>query len=671
MNITIIHVPKLRLKSPRDLIHYLAKNADLSLPHGICKLRFLNGVTSNIQYEIDEFCREIKRTRANSRPLLHIAISFSPCEYASKLEIEMVIMKILTKLEIHKHRVVYCPHLDTANLHLHLAISRVDPDSGKVVRINNGFTKKGFRRIMDQISADFGWTSEAKSRTALQMLEIQYDKKSAQIVKSPKFLNEILRLALGKAKCWQDFHLHLLRIGPRVSFCSQNRLLYYFNSVYFYEKELPKTFHLNNLIKKFGPYEELNYEFETRKFQPHASHFGIRKDISLSSRLQERPHFLDRRSASNRILPNPAKYHRLQNSPMRWEHDSESDRSDRSDQSETIRSDRKIAEQIYRNLKNNKDISLLYRLGSNPDLLKFDSEDLTIGKIENFLRKSRLVNRSIEFHLQFNSSKWLCFRLNDHAFAVLEKLPLLLISGRINKEVYVAINIVPILENFIGSSTLAAIALLEIILEAISVDRFARQEVGFLIYSKNRKQLTSKKHGSKEISCDFLQKISSKIKENISNNKGLDRHDIKSFLLNARRHFISPKVHFTRELYLFFFIGVKKFGDLLCRKSLTDAFADIAENHGYSRDEVQDMVLNFDCCIANRPKITNSSGKVKPKYEDKPELAEKYAVSMLSCDLACLMEQHHYWIPHLIGARTATDLCSIPTELAPSSLPTI
>ncbi|MBM5573166.1 hypothetical protein GKO28_00930 [Deefgea sp. CFH1-16] len=430
-------------------------------------------------------------------------------------------------------------------------------------------------------------------------------------------------------------------------------LIAYFSS----RKNYQKPLNLYNLIKKFGPYEELNYEFETRKFQLHASHFGIRKDISLSSRLQECPHFFDRRSASNRILPNSTKRHRLQNSPMRWEHENQSA------QSETIRRDRKIAEQIYKNLKNNKDISLLYRLGSNPDLLKLDPENLTSGRIENFLRKSRLVNRSIEFHLQFGNSKWLYFRLNDEAFTELGKLPLLLISGRINDEIFAAINIAPILDQFLANSTLAAIALSELIHEVINIDRFARQEVGLLIYTKDQKQLPIKKHVDKGISAEFLQKISRKIEDNINNNKGLDRYEIKIFLLNARRHFISHQVHFTRELYLFFYIGVKKFGDQLCRKSLTNAFADIAENHGYSYDEVQNMVLNFDCCLKNQPK-KNSIGNTKTKYVDKPDLAEKYAASMLSCDIACLMEPDHYWTPHLLPARPPKDLHLMPTELA-------
>ncbi|MBM5573165.1 relaxase/mobilization nuclease domain-containing protein [Deefgea sp. CFH1-16] len=166
MNIKIIHVPTLLLNNPRDLIQYLAKNTDLSLSQDICDLRILNGLTSNIPYEIGEFCREIKRARNNSKPLLHLVISFSSSEYASRFEIEIVINKILTGLGINKNRVIYCPHFDTENLHLHIAISRVNPESGNMVKINNGFTKKGFRRVIDQISAEFGWTSETKSRTA-------------------------------------------------------------------------------------------------------------------------------------------------------------------------------------------------------------------------------------------------------------------------------------------------------------------------------------------------------------------------------------------------------------------------------------------------------------------------------------------------------------------------
>ena len=70
-------------------------------------------------------------------------------------------------MELADHQVLYALHADTDNVHLHVVVNRVDPDTGKVKKINRGFDIESVHRVVVRIEHAQGWTVEDNKRYRL------------------------------------------------------------------------------------------------------------------------------------------------------------------------------------------------------------------------------------------------------------------------------------------------------------------------------------------------------------------------------------------------------------------------------------------------------------------------------------------------------------------------
>ena len=99
----------------------------------------------------------------------HYVLSWREGEQPSPEQVEQAVSIFLDELGVKDHQVIYGLHADTDNLHLHLVINRVHPETLKVVKINNGFDVEAAHKAIAKIENAQGWQRENNGR--YQVLE--------------------------------------------------------------------------------------------------------------------------------------------------------------------------------------------------------------------------------------------------------------------------------------------------------------------------------------------------------------------------------------------------------------------------------------------------------------------------------------------------------------------
>lgn len=101
--------------------------------------------------------------------LNHYVLSWREGERPSPAQIEEAVSLFMDELGVKEHQAIYGLHADTDNIHLHLAINRVHPDTLEVVKINRGFDIEAAHKAIARIEHVHRWQREQNGR--YQVLE--------------------------------------------------------------------------------------------------------------------------------------------------------------------------------------------------------------------------------------------------------------------------------------------------------------------------------------------------------------------------------------------------------------------------------------------------------------------------------------------------------------------
>ncbi|WP_069638512.1 TraI/MobA(P) family conjugative relaxase [Burkholderia sp. PAMC 26561] len=97
-------------------------------------------------------------------PINHYVMSWKENEHPSPGQVEEAVAIFLKEMGLENHQAIYGLHADTANLHLHLMVNRVHPDSLKVIKPNRGFDIEAAHRAIARIEHVQGWERERHGR---------------------------------------------------------------------------------------------------------------------------------------------------------------------------------------------------------------------------------------------------------------------------------------------------------------------------------------------------------------------------------------------------------------------------------------------------------------------------------------------------------------------------
>lgn len=126
-------------------------------------------ITNDPQSQAAEMIALSEETVRSKDTINHYVLSWREGEQPSPEQVEEVVSIFMEELGVTEHQAIYGLHADTDNLHLHLAINRVHPETLKVVKINNGFDIEAAHRAIARIEHAQGWQREQNGR--YQVLE--------------------------------------------------------------------------------------------------------------------------------------------------------------------------------------------------------------------------------------------------------------------------------------------------------------------------------------------------------------------------------------------------------------------------------------------------------------------------------------------------------------------
>ena len=93
-------------------------------------------------------------------PVAHWIFSWKEHEQPSPEQVDEVVDIFLERMGLSGHQTIYGLHYNTENYHVHIAVNRMSPETGKVVQPHNGFDIDAAHKIVAEIEHRQGWSRE-------------------------------------------------------------------------------------------------------------------------------------------------------------------------------------------------------------------------------------------------------------------------------------------------------------------------------------------------------------------------------------------------------------------------------------------------------------------------------------------------------------------------------
>lgn len=216
-------------------------------------------------------------------PVQHWMFSWHEGEQPTREQVEEVVDIFLEKMGLTGHQTVYGLHYDTDNYHLHIAVNRMNPETGKVVQPHKGFDIKEAHKIVALIENKQGWASEKNAlytvlengelvrrrkvkeiKPRLSALEFEHatGEKSAQ-----RIAQERGHALIKNAQSWAELHEKLVRVGLRFEKEGSGAVIFV-GDIAVKASSVDRSFSMGRLCKKLGEFEEGTYPDDQGKIAP-------------------------------------------------------------------------------------------------------------------------------------------------------------------------------------------------------------------------------------------------------------------------------------------------------------------------------------------------------------------------------------------------------------------
>lgn len=169
----------------------------------------------------------------SAQPTLHLMLSFKEGEQPSNMQVDEAVLILMRELEMESHTALFGLHCNTANSHIHLELSRMDPISKKIVSPNKGFDILAIHRAIAKIEHAHGWESEKNGlyevlssgklvqRKKLNSHRVQPRQRQRDMehrtgeVSSQRIAIDVAGPIIRKIRSWGELHVALAVQGMR------------------------------------------------------------------------------------------------------------------------------------------------------------------------------------------------------------------------------------------------------------------------------------------------------------------------------------------------------------------------------------------------------------------------------------------------------------------------
>jgi hypothetical protein len=243
---------------------------------------FLSDDAKAQQLEMLALAMEAPRSKD---PINHYVLSWREGEQPTPRQCDEAVGILLKELGLEGHQVIYGLHADTENLHLHVMVNRVHPETERVILPHKGFDIEALHRAVARIEHSQGWERENHGRYLVERngeiarvgteqqiqptqkardMELLTGQKSAQRV-GIETVPEIVKSVTG----WAELHEHLAAVGMRYERKGSGALLYVDDQP-IKASTADRNASLAKLEKRFGTFQEAaaQIEIKEREIEP-------------------------------------------------------------------------------------------------------------------------------------------------------------------------------------------------------------------------------------------------------------------------------------------------------------------------------------------------------------------------------------------------------------------
>ena len=266
-----------------DLVDYIRfphnKNPQEKVAHAGSR----NFLTSTHNGQKMEMIALAEESVHSNMPVQHWIFSWQEGEQPTREQVDEAVDIFLDHMGLTGHQTVYGLHYDTDNYHLHIAVNRMNEETGKVVQPHKGFDIDAAHRILALIEHGQGWKPQEKARYVVlengelarrksgreikprqAALDVEHatGEKSAQRIAQERG-HDIIR----DADSWEDMHRKLAEVGLRFEKKGSGAVIFV-GDIAVKASSVDRAFSMKKLCRKWGEFTEGNYTEEKEALPP-------------------------------------------------------------------------------------------------------------------------------------------------------------------------------------------------------------------------------------------------------------------------------------------------------------------------------------------------------------------------------------------------------------------
>ena len=221
---------KNRLYQIGDLVDYIRHPHDRNPEEKIIHAGSRNFLTDTHVGQKHEMITLACESKYSEMPVSHWVFSWPEDEIPSRVQVDEMVDIFLEQMGLVGHQAIYGLHGNTQNIHLHIAVNRMNENTGLVVRTNNGFDIKQAHKALAVIENRFGWKPQnktmykvvdgelvlqAKRKTLQPSQRAQTFEQHTGAKSAERIAQEKAHAIIRTAKTWEALHQKLAPLGIR------------------------------------------------------------------------------------------------------------------------------------------------------------------------------------------------------------------------------------------------------------------------------------------------------------------------------------------------------------------------------------------------------------------------------------------------------------------------
>lgn len=208
-------------------------------------MKNLNSPPEKAYLEMEGLSYENVRSK---NPALHFILSWRSYESPTNDQVDEAVEIALKELNLEDCQSLWALQKDTENLHVHVVVNRISPETFKAVRPAQGWTKKALERAARKIEFTQGWEIEQSGRYVVdssgnihEKIEMRADSKlsqKARDIEAHTGSESIERIAkreilpiLESAESWDKLHSKLSEQGAYLERRGKGAILHFCGTI--------------------------------------------------------------------------------------------------------------------------------------------------------------------------------------------------------------------------------------------------------------------------------------------------------------------------------------------------------------------------------------------------------------------------------------------------------